>query len=84
MTSHDQQTDSPDPSTDPDRFTADEAAALDESAFGDATINRRTFLSVAAASGAAFALPGTAVAEAVTDEVMTDEYEFVVNYSRDD
>ncbi|WP_293029970.1 M14 family zinc carboxypeptidase [Natronococcus sp.] len=69
---------------DPERYTAAAAAELDETAFEGGPIGRRTFLQVAAAAGAAFTLPGTATADDVTDDAMTDVYEFAVNYSRDD
>lgn len=65
-----------------DRYTAEEAAELDESAFDD-SIGRRTFLGIAAATGAALALPSTVSAE-VTDDALTDLAEYVVNATPDD
>ncbi|MFC6952466.1 M14 family zinc carboxypeptidase [Halorubellus litoreus] len=68
----------------PDRYDRTDAAELDEDAFeGRGGIDRRTFLGVAAATGAALALPGTASAD-VTDDSMTDLAEFVVNATPDD
>ncbi|MFC4439673.1 MULTISPECIES: M14 family zinc carboxypeptidase [Natrialbaceae] len=46
-------------------------------------IDRRTFLSLSAATGAALALPGAATAD-VTGEPLTDEYAFVVNHTPDE
>jgi hypothetical protein len=43
-------------------------------------IDRRTFLSLSAATGAALAVPGAASAD-VSGESMTDEYAFVVNHT---
>ncbi|WP_306052758.1 M14 family zinc carboxypeptidase [Natronococcus wangiae] len=56
---------------------------LDESAFDDVSIGRRQFGRLAAAVGAALALPGNAVAD-LENETMTDEYEYVVNHTPDD
>lgn len=68
----------------PDRYDRADAAELDDDAFEDqGGIDRRTFLGVAAATGAALALPGTVRAE-VTDESMTDVAEFVVNSTPED
>lgn len=61
----------------PDRYTHEEAAELPKSAF-DGAIDRRSFLRVAAVTGAALALPG-AVSASVTDDAMTDLAEFAVN-----
>ncbi|RKD93996.1 M14 family zinc carboxypeptidase [Halopiger aswanensis] len=52
-------------------------------AFADSPIDRRTFLSLSAATGAALALPGAATAD-VSGEPLTDEYAFVVNHTPDD
>nr|WP_233752248.1 MULTISPECIES: M14 family metallopeptidase [Halostella] len=53
--------------------------------FEGSPIDRRTFLGVAAATGASLALPGAVSAdEAVTDPAMTDRCEFVVNHTPDD
>lgn len=65
------------------RYTAENAAKLEQSAFDGSSIGRRTFLSVAAATGAALALPSTVSAE-VSDEAMTDLAEFAVNAAPDD
>ncbi|WP_049924486.1 M14 family metallopeptidase [Halopiger djelfimassiliensis] len=62
--------------------TADAASDIDD-AFSDSAIDRRTFLSLSAATGTALALPGAATAD-VRDEPMTDEYEFVVNHTPDE
>lgn len=62
----------------PSRYTYEEAAELDESDFDGGTIGRRTFLSVAAATGAALTLPGAVSAE-VSDDAVTDVAEFAVN-----
>jgi hypothetical protein len=43
-------------------------------------LDRRTFLSLSAATGGALALPGTASAD-VTGDPMTDEYAFVLNHT---
>lgn len=61
----------------PDRYTHREATKLPKSAFGSA-IDRRSFLRVAATTGAALVLPST-VSASVTDDTMTDLAEFVVN-----
>ncbi|ELY58808.1 peptidase M14 carboxypeptidase A [Natronococcus amylolyticus DSM 10524] len=53
---------------------------LSTARFDGADIDRRTFLSLSAATGAALAVPGTAAAD-VTGEPMTDEYAFVVNHT---
>jgi hypothetical protein len=76
---HHEQADPPDQI---DRYTAEEASELDKSAFDD-SIGRRTFLSVAAATGAALALPSTVSAQ-VTDGALTDLAEYVVNATPDD
>ncbi|NIC00881.1 M14 family zinc carboxypeptidase [Halobacterium sp. R2-5] len=69
--------------SDPNRYNHEEATELDEEPFENADIGRRTFLGLAAATGAALALPGTVSAE-VTDDAMTDLAEFVVNATPDD
>ncbi|MFU8868547.1 M14 family zinc carboxypeptidase, partial [Natronococcus sp.] len=56
---------------------------LPSNPFEDADIDRRTFLSLSAATGAALAVPGAASAD-VTGDPMTDEYAFVVNHTPDD
>lgn len=66
-----------------ERYTYEDAATLDESAFEGSSIGRRTFLQVAAATGAALALPSTVSAE-VDDERVTDLAEFAVNATPDD
>lgn len=62
----------------PDRYTYEEATKLSTNTFVDEVINRRTFLSIAAATGAALALPSVVSAD-VSHENMTDEAEFAVN-----
>jgi hypothetical protein len=58
---------------------------LDDAAFEGVGIDRRTFLSLSAATGAALALPGAVSAEdTVTDESLTDLAEFAVNHTPDD
>ncbi|WP_227379162.1 M14 family zinc carboxypeptidase [Haladaptatus halobius] len=66
-----------------DRYAAEDAAELEKGAFDGSSIGRRTFLSVAAATGAALALPRTVSAE-VTDDAMTDLAEFAVNAAPND
>ncbi|EMA45984.1 M14 family zinc carboxypeptidase [Halobiforma nitratireducens] len=66
-----------------ERYRYEDARPLDEQTFEGESIDRRTFLGVAAATGAALTLPGAAAAE-VTGEPVTDEYEFVVNHTPDD
>jgi hypothetical protein len=65
------------------RYTYREATALGEDAFEESSVDRRTFLQVAAVTGAALSLPGTAAGQEmgadVTDDSMTDLAEFVVN-----
>lgn len=61
----------------PDRYTHEVATELPKSAFGRA-IDRRSFLRVAATTGAALVLPSTVSAD-ITDDTMTDLAEFVVN-----
>jgi len=73
----------PPTSSEPTRYDHQEATELDDERFEDATIGRRTFLGLAAATGAALALPGTVAAE-VTDDAMTDLAEFVVNATPED
>ncbi|WP_331235978.1 M14 family zinc carboxypeptidase [Natronorarus salvus] len=70
------------PDEESNRYTYEEATELDESAFDGDTIGRRTFLSVAAATGAALTLPGAVSAE-VSDDRVTDLGEFVVNATPD-
>lgn len=65
------------------RYTHQEAAELDDEVFEGEGIGRRTFLGLAAATGATLALPGTVSAD-VTDDAMTDLAEFVVNATPDD
>lgn len=67
----------------PERYTYEEAAELDESAFEGGVIGRRKFLSVAAATGAALALPNTVAAD-VSDDRVTDKAAFAVNATDDD
>ncbi|ELY55595.1 peptidase M14 carboxypeptidase A [Natronococcus amylolyticus DSM 10524] len=57
--------------------------ALDDEAFKGSSIDRRTFLSVAAATGAALALPNAVAAE-VEHPALTDRAAFVVNATPDD
>ncbi|WP_254521526.1 M14 family zinc carboxypeptidase [Natrinema caseinilyticum] len=66
------------------RFT-DSSADIDGSAdaFADGVIDRRTFLTLAATTGASLTLPGAATAD-VHGEPTTDEYEFVVNHTPDE
>ncbi|RZH67330.1 M14 family zinc carboxypeptidase [Natrinema altunense] len=63
-----------------DRPTDDAADRGSDDAFADSPIDRRTFLSLSATTGAALALPGSATAD-VRGEPMTDEFEFVVNHT---
>ncbi|AGB36675.1 M14 family zinc carboxypeptidase [Natronococcus occultus] len=63
---------------DPERYTYREARELESDAFEDGGVNRRTFLSVAAATGAALALPSV-VSGDVTHDSMTAEAQFAVN-----
>ncbi|WP_368407901.1 M14 family zinc carboxypeptidase [Haloarchaeobius salinus] len=67
----------------PDRYTYEEAEELDEEIFERGGIDRRTFLSVAAATGAALALPSTVSAE-VTDDRVTDLAQFAISATPDD
>ena len=79
----------PQPSTDdppaenPGRYTYEEAESLDDETFKRGGIDRRTFLTVAAATGTALALPNTVSAK-VTDDRVTDLGQFVVNATPDD
>lgn len=66
-----------------EHYTYEEAAQLDETAFECGSIGRRTFLSVAAATGTALTLPGVASAQ-VDDSRVTDLAEFAVNATPDD
>ena len=84
MSSHTRDQDPTEQREESNRYTASEAAGLREDAFGDGPVDRRTFLGLAAATGAALALPSTVAADEVTDDAMSDELEFVVNYSRAD
>jgi len=66
------------------RYTYREATALGEDAFEESSVDRRTFLRVAAVTGTALSLPSTAAGQEaaetdVTDDSMTDLAEFVVN-----
>ncbi|SEQ69818.1 M14 family zinc carboxypeptidase [Natrinema salaciae] len=61
--------------------TADGQDSGDE--FADSVIDRRTYLSLSAATGAALALPGSATAD-VRGEPITDELAFVVNHTPDE
>jgi hypothetical protein len=62
-----------------------ETELLDRLAFGNGSVDRRRFLSLAAATGGALTIPGAASAdEDVSHEAMTDECEFVVNQTGDD
>ncbi|MFD1514367.1 M14 family zinc carboxypeptidase [Halomarina rubra] len=65
------------------RYSYREAVSLDETVFEGRSVDRRTFLRVAAVTGASLSLPSTAVGEkgrqAVDDDSMTDLAEFVVN-----
>lgn len=84
MSSHERRhSDRAEPHDNQNRYTHEEAAELDESTFDGGSIDRRTFLSVAAATGAALALPSTVTAE-VTDDALTDIAEYVVNATPDD
>ncbi|MDG5820293.1 M14 family zinc carboxypeptidase [Natronococcus sp. A-GB7] len=69
--------------SDRERYTYEEAAELGESAFEGGAVDRRTFLSVAAATGAALALPNAVAAE-VEHPALTDRAAFVVNATPDD
>ncbi|WP_227380577.1 M14 family metallopeptidase [Haladaptatus halobius] len=51
--------------------------------FTDSSINRRTFVRLSAATGAALALPGNASAS-VSSEKMETEYEYVLNHTATD
>jgi len=83
MPRHDQADDA-DASTDgPDRYTRADATDLDDAAFDAQPIDRRTFLRVAAATGAALALPGAVRAD-VTDDSLTDIAGFVVDATPDE
>ena len=57
-----------------------------DDAFSNCSIDRRTFLTLTAATGAALTLPGTAAASEheLTHDAMTDVCEFVVNQTDDD
>ncbi|WP_245758085.1 M14 family metallopeptidase [Natronobacterium haloterrestre] len=54
--------------------------------FEDGPVDRRTFLQLSAATGAALSLPGAAAAseDDVTHEALTDRCDFVVNHTPDD
>ncbi|SEW28150.1 M14 family zinc carboxypeptidase [Natrinema salifodinae] len=70
--------------TDANAVDADpDAGRIPTDTFADSTIDRRTFLSLSAATGAALALPGAATAD-VGGEPLTDEYAFVVNHTPDE
>ena len=63
----------------------DRAAVPDESHFDGSSIDRRTFVSLAAATGVALSLPGTVAGEEhVKDDRLSDRAEFVVNHTPDD
>ncbi|WP_254864254.1 M14 family zinc carboxypeptidase [Halovivax gelatinilyticus] len=81
MSSFDPYPDGDESRDEPDRYTYEEAATLDEEAF-DETIDRRTFMGVAAATGAALSLP-SAVSADVIDEAVTDLASFVVSATPD-
>ncbi|ELZ13471.1 peptidase M14 carboxypeptidase A [Halovivax asiaticus JCM 14624] len=66
-----------------DRYTHKEAAALDEGSFDGSPIDRRTFMHVAAATGAALTLPG-AVSATVEDDSLTELASFAVDATSDD
>ncbi|ELY56402.1 M14 family zinc carboxypeptidase [Natronococcus jeotgali] len=83
MSTHDQHHDEAEPTDDRTEYTAEEAADLEADAFDGGGIDRRTFLSVAAATGAALALPTTVSAD-VTDDALTDVAEFAVNATDED
>ncbi|AGB38719.1 M14 family zinc carboxypeptidase [Natronococcus occultus] len=83
MSTHDQRHDETEATTETDRYTAAEAADLEDDAFDGGGVDRRTFLSVAAATGAALALPTTVSAD-VTDDALTDVAEFVVNATEEE
>ncbi|WP_265110875.1 M14 family zinc carboxypeptidase [Halosolutus halophilus] len=78
MSSDPRQHDDPAPHDDRETYTYEDAAELDEDAFAGSAIDRRTFLSVAAATGVGLAAPST-VSAAVTDEALTALAEFVIN-----
>jgi len=60
------------------------AAVPDDSYFEEYSIDRRTFVSLAAATGAALTLPGTAAGdEHVTDDRLSDLAAFVINHTPD-
>ena len=66
------------------RYTYREALSLDKEAFEGESVDRRTFLKVAAVTGAALSLPSATAGEAtaqtpVTDDSLTDLAAFVVN-----
>ena len=68
---------------DQERYTHEEAAELDESAFDGGSVGRRTFLSVAAATGVALAVPST-VSATVEHDALTERAAFAVNATPDD
>jgi hypothetical protein len=78
MSSHDHQNEQTESHANHGRYTYEEATELDSRVFANEVIDRRTFLSVAAATGASLALPSVVSAE-VTHDSMTAEAEFAVN-----
>ncbi|WP_226004632.1 M14 family metallopeptidase [Natrinema salinisoli] len=60
--------------------TVDPTEDPSDDRFADCAVDRRTFLTLSAATGAALALPGSATAD-VSGEAMTDELAFVVNHT---
>ncbi|WP_254766448.1 M14 family metallopeptidase [Salinilacihabitans rarus] len=79
---------SPDHARPTDRTARADGARVDpdevrDADFADSPVDRRRFLALSAATGAALALPGSATA-AVDGEPLTDEYAFVVNHTPDE
>ncbi|WP_247003107.1 M14 family metallopeptidase [Halosolutus gelatinilyticus] len=66
-----------------DRTAPTDDPAVRDADFEDSPVDRRTFLRLSAATGAALALPGTATAD-VSGDPLTDEYQFVVNHTPDE
>ncbi|QLG51207.1 M14 family metallopeptidase [Natrinema halophilum] len=62
------------------RLDSDAGSPTPNDTFTESIIDRRTFLSLSATTGAALALPGSATAD-VRGEPMTDECAFVVNHT---
>ncbi|WP_255170991.1 M14 family zinc carboxypeptidase [Natrononativus amylolyticus] len=73
----------PQSADEPDRYTYDDAVELEDSAFEGGTVGRRTFLSIAAATGAALALPSTVTAQ-VSDDRVTEKAAYAANATPQD